>query len=325
MALPPHETTAASATAAQARRRSKGRRDSIQKLPRQKWGRWAEFWSTGQQRPYWDNGNGRPQWRRPDGWPHPGLGAPSPNGGDDPQAPTSGATESRPTEAAHQQPRQPEPPVPADEGVIGAGRSFLTNFAKNHAHWLWGGLAEILHNSVDAKATTIDIQRFPEPATDPSHPDFALRLSDDGTGMTPKEVTTMMQMSSDAIFSGETKQVLHLAKNNTDHPARAPARAARIRPAHGRLALTSTCNDVAGCCFANGLPCRDKSEAMASGSRSARWPLRRPPWCSQSRSVRDASRRRLSAAPAANAQRSPQWWGCGNFDIIAIFGPFLTC
>ena len=46
MALPPHKTTAASATAAQVRRRSKGRRDSIQKLPRQKLERWAEFWST---------------------------------------------------------------------------------------------------------------------------------------------------------------------------------------------------------------------------------------------------------------------------------------
>ena len=195
------------AVASTRRRSSKGRRGSIRKQARQTWERWAEFWSDSYQRPYWDKGDGtEPIWIRPHGWPLPELGAPSPNGGDDPNAPRSGRAAHRPASTAIHHRAQPQP-VSAPIGVVGAGNSFLTNFAKTHGKWLWGGMAEVLHNSVDAKATTIDVQRFPEPTTEPNHPDFALRIDDDGQGMTYAEVTTMMQVASDSNFSGETKKV----------------------------------------------------------------------------------------------------------------------
>eukprot|EP00588_Corethron_pennatum_P008582 CAMPEP_0194269912 /NCGR_PEP_ID=MMETSP0169-20130528/4005_1 /TAXON_ID=218684 /ORGANISM="Corethron pennatum, Strain L29A3" /LENGTH=1821 /DNA_ID=CAMNT_0039011759 /DNA_START=204 /DNA_END=5666 /DNA_ORIENTATION=+ len=95
----------------------------------------------------------------------------------------------------------------AVEGVAGVGRSFLTDLARRHSKWLWGGLAEVLHNAVDAGAGTIEIERFPEPDTNPEHRDFGLRIDDDGNGITFDEACTMMQIASDQNFKAKEGQV----------------------------------------------------------------------------------------------------------------------
>eukprot|EP00588_Corethron_pennatum_P023405 CAMPEP_0194330500 /NCGR_PEP_ID=MMETSP0171-20130528/52174_1 /TAXON_ID=218684 /ORGANISM="Corethron pennatum, Strain L29A3" /LENGTH=1191 /DNA_ID=CAMNT_0039091613 /DNA_START=218 /DNA_END=3793 /DNA_ORIENTATION=- len=87
------------------------------------------------------------------------------------------------------------------DGVAGVGKSFLTNLAKGHSKWLWGGLAEILHNGADAGAGTIEIQRFPEPDTNPDDDEFGLRIDDDGNGITYDEALQMMQIASDSNFN----------------------------------------------------------------------------------------------------------------------------
>lgn len=73
---------------------------------------------------------------------------------------------------------------------------------KRHEKWLWGGLAEIIHNAADAKSKNIRVRRFPCDDTAPDDKDFGLRIDDDGVGMTHSEISKMFQMGSDTGFGG---------------------------------------------------------------------------------------------------------------------------
>eukprot|EP00592_Proboscia_alata_P011384 CAMPEP_0194384844 /NCGR_PEP_ID=MMETSP0174-20130528/76518_1 /TAXON_ID=216777 /ORGANISM="Proboscia alata, Strain PI-D3" /LENGTH=1114 /DNA_ID=CAMNT_0039172387 /DNA_START=69 /DNA_END=3413 /DNA_ORIENTATION=- len=102
---------------------------------------------------------------------------------------------------------KPAPQFSAPEGVAGVGKSFLTDLSRRHSKWIWGGLAEILHNSKDAGAKNIRIQRFPESDSSPESKDFGLQIDDDGSGITYDEACTMMQIASDHNFKAKEGQV----------------------------------------------------------------------------------------------------------------------
>lgn len=63
--------------------------------------------------------------------------------------------------------------------------SYIGTLAQNHP-WLWGAFAELIHNALDAGAKNLDITLADEGA--------AVRLLDDGKGMTPTELQRMLQI-----------------------------------------------------------------------------------------------------------------------------------
>ena len=73
----------------------------------------------------------------------------------------------------------------------------LSRLIDRHKKWPFGGLAELCHNSKDAGASTIRIERFPNPDAKEEQKDFALKITDDGSGMGHKAMVEMMRIGAD--------------------------------------------------------------------------------------------------------------------------------
>eukprot|EP00729_Bicosta_minor_P023353 gene23353-31647_t len=68
------------------------------------------------------------------------------------------------------------PPAAAISGQMQQGKTFLSTIAKPHEDWPLGAIAELLHNAVDAGATSIKIMTH-------ANKKDALRVDDNGSGM----------------------------------------------------------------------------------------------------------------------------------------------
>jgi hypothetical protein len=67
--------------------------------------------------------------------------------------------------------------------------NFLTLQSQKHANWLFGGIAELIHNASDANATQISINYFQDTAHDN---DSVLEICDNGIGMSPYTVQNIL-------------------------------------------------------------------------------------------------------------------------------------
>eukprot|EP00035_Acanthoeca_spectabilis_P016438 m.334646 g.334646 ORF g.334646 m.334646 type:complete len:1251 (+) comp16529_c0_seq16:348-4100(+) len=92
--------------------------------------------------------------------------------------------------------------------VPGFGNAWLDQARRErHQNWALGGVAELVHNSVDAKATSIKIMKFPSRDSKFDDPHFGLRFDDNGVGMTQAELVTMLSMHADTDYSKKKDRV----------------------------------------------------------------------------------------------------------------------
>ena len=73
--------------------------------------------------------------------------------------------------------------------TIKVANNFLTLQSQKHANWLFGGLAELIHNASDAGATKISLNYFQDIAHENDH---VLEICDNGSGMSPTIVQNIL-------------------------------------------------------------------------------------------------------------------------------------
>jgi hypothetical protein len=88
----------------------------------------------------------------------------------------------------------PSPPLPSSSSqqqhrTMKVANNFLTLQSQKHANWLFGGIAELIHNASDAGATSIAINYFQDHA---HNDDDVLEICDNGSGMSPDIVTNIL-------------------------------------------------------------------------------------------------------------------------------------
>lgn len=79
-------------------------------------------------------------------------------------------------------PPPPPPPTSTNHRTLQVAKNFLTLQSQKHANWLFGGIAELIHNASDAGATRININHFYDIA---HNNDNVLEIYDNGSGMSP--------------------------------------------------------------------------------------------------------------------------------------------
>ena len=88
----------------------------------------------------------------------------------------------------------------SSKAVISMGMNSLDRLKERHQKWPMGGLAELLHNSKEAHARVIEIESFLGLGVEDSN--FALQITDNGHGMSHKEIEKMFVIGSDKKFAG---------------------------------------------------------------------------------------------------------------------------